>query len=211
MLLLGWVVYIYARRLGGEWGGLLCLSVYVSTPAFLTFGPLVHTDIAVTLFSLLTLWRFAEIWRDPTRQNAVLFALSFAGALLSKFTAGILLFAFVALALSTRFRAVPGQPATKPEARTWRRLRWRFTLQGILLAAIAVYLFYFIFSVNQPTGALYRLGHGAAAVPFRRLLMPPWLYLRGVAMVLITGSRPTFILGRSYPRCVVLFPRDFRI
>ncbi len=50
-LALGCAVYLYARRLGGVWGGLLCLSVYVSTPAFLTFGPLVHTDLAVTLFS----------------------------------------------------------------------------------------------------------------------------------------------------------------
>src|SRR5713226_3942556 len=50
-LALGCAVYLYARRLGGAWGGLLCLSVYVSTPAFLAFGPLVHTDLAVTVFS----------------------------------------------------------------------------------------------------------------------------------------------------------------
>jgi len=106
-------------------GGLLCLSVYVTAPAFLVFGPLVHTDIAVTLFSLITLWRFAEVWREPSRKNSVLFGLGFAGALLSKFTAGILLFAFVAFALSTRWRAVPGQPTHKAELRAWRRLRWR--------------------------------------------------------------------------------------
>src|SRR2546422_321841 len=111
MLVLGWVLYAYARRLGGNWGGLLCLSIYVSTPAFLTFGPLVHTDLAVTLF-------------------------------------------------------------------------------------------YFIFSLNQSSDVLYRLGHGSAAVPLRRLLMPPWLYLRGVLWVLITGSRPTFILGHAYPHGV---------
>jgi Dolichyl-phosphate-mannose-protein mannosyltransferase len=201
-LALGWVLYVYARRLGGNWGGLLSLSVYVSMPAFLAFGPLVHTDIAVTLFSLLALWRFAEIWQNPSRKNAALFGLSLAGALLSKFTAGILFFAFVAFALSTRWRAVPGQPLAKPEARAWRRLRWRVTLQGILWAAVAVYVFYFVFSLNQTSDVLYRLGHGSAAVPLRRLLMPPWLYLRGVLMVLISASRPTFILGHSYPHGV---------
>src|SRR5260370_32139550 len=46
-LVLGWVVYEYARRLGGNWGGLLGLSIYVSTPGFLAFGPLVPTDISV--------------------------------------------------------------------------------------------------------------------------------------------------------------------
>jgi hypothetical protein len=201
-LVLGWVLYVYARRLGGNWGGLLCLNIFVSTPTFLAFGPLVHTDIAVTLFSILTLWRFAEMCQNPDRKNAMLFALSLAGALLSKFTAGILFFAFVAMALSTRWRAVPGQPLAKPEARAWRRLRWRVTLQGILWAALIVYLFYFIFSLNQTTDVLYRVGHGSAAIPLRRLLMPPWLYLRGVLMVLITASRPTFILGHSYPHGV---------
>src|SRR5579863_4808381 len=103
-LALGWVIFLCARRIGGDWGGLLCLAIYVGTPAFLAFGPLVHTDISVTLFSLLTLWSFAEIWRDPSRKNSGTFALSLAGALLSKFTAGILFFAFVAFGLSTRWR-----------------------------------------------------------------------------------------------------------
>ena len=68
-LALGWVVYACGRRLGGTWGGLLCLSAYVSTPAFLAFGPLVHTDVAVTLFSLLALWTFAEVWCEPNRKR----------------------------------------------------------------------------------------------------------------------------------------------
>jgi hypothetical protein len=201
-LILGWVLFAYARKLGGDWAGLLCLSVYVSTPAFIAFAPLVHTDLAVTLFSLLALWRFAEIWQNPTRKNAVLFALCLAAALLSKFTAIILFFTFVAFALSTRWRAVSGQPIPKDELRAWRRLRWRFTLKGILWAAIIVYLFYFIFSMNQPTDALNRLGHGAATEPLRRILMPAWLYLRGLLLVLITGSRPTYILGHAYPHGV---------
>src|ERR1700686_4363042 len=201
-LILGWVLFVYARKLGGDWAGLLCLSVYVSTPAFIAFAPLVHTDLAVTLFSLLTLWRFAEIWQNPSRKNAVLFGICLAAALLSKFTAIILFFAFVAFALSTRWRAVSGQPVPKDELRAWRRIRWRFTLKGILWAAIFVYLFYFIFSMNQPTNALNRLAHGAATDPFRRILIPPWLYLRGVLIVLITASRPTYILGHGYPHGV---------
>jgi hypothetical protein len=201
-LALGGILFVYARRLGGNWGGLLCLTVYVSTPAFLTFGPLVHTDVAVTLFTLVTLWRFAEVWSEPNRRTALFLGLAFAGALLSKFTAGILLFVFVAFAWSTRWRPVPGQPTDKPELRAWRRLRWRFTLRGILWAALAVYVVYFILSLHQSTDVLDRLGHSAAWVPLRRLLMPPWLYLRGVLMVLITGSRPTFVLGHNYPHGV---------
>lgn len=197
-LALGWIVFLYGRQLGGDWAGLLCLSVYVTTPAFLTFGPLVLTDLAITLFSLLTVWRFADLWENPTKRHAFLFGMSFAGALLSKFTAGILLFVFVAFALSTRWLPLPGQPSNKAEAKAWRKLRWRFTRRGIVWAAIAVYVFYFIFSIRQSTDVLYLVGKGPAWIPLRRLLMPPWLYLRGIGWVLLTSNRPTFVLGHTY-------------
>ncbi|MGB6430384.1 MAG: glycosyltransferase family 39 protein, partial [Candidatus Acidiferrales bacterium] len=197
-LALGWIVFVYGRRLGGGWGGLLCLSLYVAMPVFLTFGPLVLTDLAITLFSLTTLWTFAGVWREPSRGNVMRFALNLAGALLSKFSAGILFFAFAAFTLSTLWRPVPGQPGTKPEARAWRRLRRRATWSGILWAALFVYVVYFILSLRQPTDSLDRLGHWPAAAILRRLLMPPWLYLRGLFMLAITSSRPTFILSHAY-------------
>ena len=211
-LALGWTVYAFARRLGGASGALLCLSVYVSMPVFLAFGPLVHTDLAMTLFSLLTLWTFAQVWQEPNRKNTLQFALSFAGALLSKFTAGILFFAFVAFALSLRWRPTPGQPENKAELREWRRARWRAVLKGILWASLIVYAFYFVFSWHQPTGALARLGNGPVALALRRLLFPPLVYLRGVFLVLITARRPTFILGHAYTHGVwFYFPVVFAL
>ncbi len=201
-LALGWTVFVYARRLGGDWAGLLCLTVYVSTPLFLTFGPLVLTDLAITFFSILTLWSFAEVWQEPNRRKVWLFALCLACALLSKFSAGILFFAFGLFALSTRWRPIPGQPRTKPEARSWRRRRWVATLKGVAAAALIVYVVYFVFSWNQTSDVLYLLGHGPAWVPVRRVLMPPWLYLRGILMLAGFFIRPTFILGQRYPHGV---------
>ncbi len=197
-LVLGWTIFACAKQLGGPWSGLLCLSVFVSTPAFIAFGPLVHTDIAVALFSLLTLWTFAGLWRDSSRRNVLLFGFSLAGALLSKFTAGILFFAFLAFILSLRLRPIPGHPTNKAEARDWHRPRWRATLKGICIAALAVYIFYFIFSWNQPTDVLARIGTGPIALAVRRLLFPPLLYLGGVLWVLLSSRRPTFILGNTY-------------
>ena len=106
-LVLGWVVFVQARRLGGDWGGLLCLAVYAATPLFLVFGPLVHTDIAVTLFTLLSLWAFANVWRSPTRAGWLVLGLCLAGALLSKFTAGLLFARHAA-------EEVAGQPRLPP-------------------------------------------------------------------------------------------------
>lgn len=115
-LLLGWVVFAYARNIGGDWGGLLCLAAYASTPTFIVFGPLVLTDLAIALFSLLTVWQLADLWREPCRKYALRFGLCLAGALLSKFSAGLLFFAFAAFALSYRFLPLPGLPRDKPES-----------------------------------------------------------------------------------------------
>ena len=211
-LALGWVVYAYALRIGGKWGGLLCLGVYVSSPSFLAFGPLVHTDLAVTLFSLLALWTFADVWQEPNRKNGLTFGLSLAGALLSKFTAGLLFLAFAAFGLSLRWRAVPGHPDNKAEAHEWRRMRRRAIFKGVLWAALTVYAFYFVFSWHQSTNVLDRLGISPVALILRRLLLPPLLYLRGLLRVLNTGIRPTLLLGHAYPHSVwFYFPVVFAL
>lgn len=197
-LVLGGCVFWCASRLGNAWGGLLCLAAFVTTPTFLVFGPLVLTDIAVTLFSLLTLWSFASMWRARSRRTLVPFGLFFAAALLSKFSAGLLLFGFLAFRLSLRFAPLSQMPTNPAELRSWRRLRGRYLWKGILLAAVTVYAVYFVLSWNQPTDTLQFLGHGTASLVFRRILMPPWIYLRGLFFFAVISSRPTFILGHSY-------------
>jgi hypothetical protein len=196
---LGWVVFACARRLGGDWGGLLCLGVYASTPVFLVFGPLVLTDVPITFFSLLAIWALARLWDNPDRNNTLLLALALGGALLTKFTAPILFLVFAAVALSTRWRPLAGQPAAKPDARDWRRLRWRAMRKATWWAAAVVYAVYFLLSWNQPLDIPGLAGHGPLLALLGRLLMPPWLVLRGLAWVLLTGNRPTFILGHAYP------------
>ena len=198
-LVLGLTLYIFASRLGGPWGGLLTLSAFATMPAFIAFGPLVITDIAVTLFWVLTIWQLPNLWRSPSWGTVVTFGLAMAGAMLSKFSAGLLLFVFIAFALSLRFKPLPEQPVEKIELRRWRRRAWRNIAKGTLFAAFFVYLFYLILSWNQPTDSFSVIPHFTTSLMVRRLLMPPWLYLRGLAaFVLSAGSRPTYILGRPY-------------
>jgi len=196
-VVLGWLIWAYATRLGGRWGGVLCLAVYVSTPLFLAFGPLVLTDTLVTLFSLLTLWCTANLWDRPGRGNVVRFALTLAGALLSKFTSGLLLFVMPALALTSHWRPLAQQPGSEAEARVWRRVRWRAMAGGIIAAAALAYVFYLVFSWNQPTGA-ESPQEGIVAALLGRALMPLGIYGHGVSAFLASAKRPTFLLGRFY-------------
>ena len=202
-LLLGLVLYIYGSRLGGAWGGLLCLSAFATMPAFIAFGPLVVTDIAVALFWVLTVWQLPNMWRSPTRGTVVKFGLALAGAFLSKFSSGLLFFVFVAFALSLRCKRLPEQPVEKTELRRWRRRAWRNLAKGTLWAALFVYIVYLVLSWNQPTDSFQIIPNFPASPLLRRLLMPIWIYLRGlIGFVVSAGSRPTFILGHPYPHGV---------
>lgn len=204
-LLLGIVLFLYGSRLGDAWGGLLCLCAYATVPAMLAFGPLVLTDIAIALFVLLTLWTFAGMWRSPSRSTILRFALALGGALLSKFSAGLLFFCFAAFILSLRWRPVAGQPTDEVELREWRRSRrWSLT-QGVLFAALFVYAVYFVLSWNEPTDSLNFLGHNVEALFLRRVLMPPWIYLRGLALFAFGSKAPGFILGHTYPHGIWFF------
>ena len=210
-LLLGLVVYWFGSRLGGIWGGLLCLSVYVSMPGFIAFGPLVITDIAIVLFWLLAVWQMPEMWHSPSRTTVVKFGLALAGALLSKFSSGLLFFAFIAVAVSLRWRGVPEQPVEKLARRAWRRRAWWNMLKATLWAALFVYSFYFIFSWGQPTDSFSLIPHFPPSALLRRILMPAWLYLGGIALFAVSaGSRSTYILGHAYSHGVwFYFPTLF--
>ena len=201
-LALGWAIFVYARRLGGIGGGLICLAAYVSAPVFLVFGPLVLTDIPIALFSVLTVWAFGNLWRSPDRTSIWLFTLSLSGAFLCKFSAPVLLLGVLTSGLTTRWMPLCDQPRAKAERKTWRRLRWRATGKGLLWTALLVYAFYFVFSWNQPTNGLDRIGGSVAGLMLRRLLLPPAIYLGGAVLVLFNFSRPSFLLGHAYPHGV---------
>jgi len=198
-LLLGLAIYVDGSRLGDSWGGPLCLCAYVSMPAFLAFGPLVITDIAIALFWVLAVWQLPEMWHSPSRWTVIKFGLALAGAFLSKFSSGLLFFVFVAVALSLRCRGVPEQPTDKAALRAWRRRAWRNMASATFWAALFVYVVYFVLSWNEPTDSFNIIPHFPASPLLRRLLMPLWKYLRGLlGFAFSAASRPTYILGHAY-------------
>src|SRR5260221_5711697 len=139
--------------------------------AFLAFGPLVITDIAIALFWLLAIWQLPEMWRTPSRWGVIKFGLALAGAFLTKFSSGLLFFVFVAFALSLRCRAVPEQPTDKAARPSWRRRAWRNLTKGTLWAALFVYLVYFVLSWNEPTDSFIVIAHFSASPVLLQLLI----------------------------------------
>ena len=204
LVLTGVVIYRYGERLVDGWGGAFALCWFATMPAFLAFGPLVITDTAGALFSLIALWSFANLWRDQSPRATRLFAVALALALLSKFSAGLLLFVFLAFPFVLRWFPMVGQPSGA-EFRSWWRCGWRLTRKAVLSAALLVYVVEFVLSWNQPTDLLKIIGGGWAALAFRRLLMPLVNYLGGVVFFALGASRPAYLFGHIYSHGIWFF------
>ncbi|MGB7759618.1 MAG: glycosyltransferase family 39 protein [Bryobacteraceae bacterium] len=200
----GLAIYRYGERLAGGWGGAFALCWFATMPAFLAFGPLVLTDTAVALFSMVALWSFATLWREQSRSATRRFALALTLALLSKFSAGLLLLVFVAFPFVLRWLPLAGQPAA-PEFRAWWRRGWRQTGKAVLGSALLIYGVEFVLSWNQPTDLLQIIGSGWAALALRRLLLPLVIYLGGVVMFAMGSIRPAYLFGHSYSHGVWYF------
>jgi 4-amino-4-deoxy-L-arabinose transferase-like glycosyltransferase len=209
-LVLGWLMYAIGRRIGGDWGGLLCLALYVTTPCVLTFGPLVITDLPLTLFFVAALWRMGALWADPSKKNSIWFALTLAGALLSKFTGLVLFPVMLVFLLYTRFRPGVDEPVDPAERKVWRKLRRRALWLGVFEAWVICYAVYLVLSLHEPLGWLSFLKGSWALL--RRPLLPILLYTIGIAFTLIGGSRATYLFGHVLPHGVpYYFPVVFLV
>jgi hypothetical protein len=226
-LLLGFLIFFMARSLAGPWGGALSLILFATSPFYLGWGPLVLTDIGLPLFVMASVWTFASLWSNPNRKNMWCFAVCLACALVSKFSALLLLPTFFLLWLYFRLFSRERLGADKEQTSAGRVngstlsgksfAIERNAILGIAVAGVLVYFFYaltcwhsdsaYIFSARARAFGTWGLA-GKIAVhvswflpkhPFlARLLNPLWLYLCGVLQVFAELSRTTYVLGKWY-------------
>jgi hypothetical protein len=94
------VLWLWGRRLLGEWGGLVPVLVFTNLPPVLAHAGLATMDMAIgagVCTAFYTFWRWME---EPTVRRSVLLGLGVALAILSKFSSVLLLpVGFIALAL----------------------------------------------------------------------------------------------------------------
>ncbi|HEX4997496.1 MAG TPA: glycosyltransferase family 39 protein [Terriglobia bacterium] len=196
-------VFFMARRLGGRAGGFLSLLVFITAPFFLAYGPLVLTDIGVAFFALQTVWTFASLWQSPTPARSALLALSLAGALLSKYSSGLIIPICIGLALFYWKRS-PGSAHTRRAA--------LLSLGALVSAAVIVYAVCAIAYWNTDTVSLLHFKYAKRPINavriaadvlgghpwLERLSFPPILYFLGVGATLRGMSRATYLLGKIY-------------
>jgi hypothetical protein len=134
-LLLVGSVYAAAREAFGAAGGLLAMTACVFNPLLLGHARLVTTDVPATALLFLAVIAFARSWEAPSWGKALALGILSGGAVAAKFSALILIPAFLLTAVVGLIREWPGSTPGSPERRRWAR---RAALLGT--AALTAYV-----------------------------------------------------------------------
>jgi hypothetical protein len=134
MLATGLLIFLWAKSLSNPGGGLLALAAWCFNPLALAYGHLVITDPGIALMLPLAVWMFSRFLESPRPRTAIVAGLACGGALLTKYTAIILIPIFGALTILAWWRTRFIARATHHE----RRQPARHVFSNLcLLAAVA--------------------------------------------------------------------------
>lgn len=214
---LGWLIFAWSRRLWGDAGGLLSLSLYVFSPNFLAHAPLATSDVSMTLALLAACGAW---WRHTRKLTAPSLLLSVAAVCLAtatKFSFVLLLPIFGLLAV-VRLRSAEPLTVGFGPARTiasWRgKLAWiagSAALHG-LAAGMAVWAvfgfrsgataeglpaqaeYFFSWSKVMPTAGFWRVFFTVG----REWHLLPDAFLNGFATVLYAAAERGAFLNGEY-------------
>ncbi len=114
------VVWLWGRRLLGEWGAAAAVFLFTNTPAVLAHAGLATMDMAVGAGVCTALYAFERWLEDPGWKRSLLFGVGLALALLTKFSS-ILLLPVCGAALIAMYRP-------KWRARNWAWIPVAFVL-----------------------------------------------------------------------------------
>jgi hypothetical protein len=100
-LFLGLLVFLWSRKLFGNTGGLLSLSLYAFSPNIIAFAGLATVDFGAALFNFTAIFSYWRYLRRPSRANLIISGITFGLAVATKYTNVILVPLFILLALCT--------------------------------------------------------------------------------------------------------------
>lgn len=214
-ILLGFFVFMWARELYGRKAGLFALALYVFDANIIAHSRFITTDlgVAATIFiNLYFLWKFLK---EPSKKGLLWVAITLAIALLTKFSAPILVVTYAIISLYLVIRPKPFEKGALIFTRffnsgTVRRFLGfliTFLLAG-LIALFIVWVVYIIQTINMPPDIYHRsidagidatgvrdILHKVANIPVLRALEH---YILGFLMVSqhATSGHMSFLLGQ---------------
>lgn len=199
-LLLGVYVYRWGKELYGFWAGVLGLALYCFNPMILTMSAIVNADIPVTTFGFIAVYYWWRHLREGRRRDLLLSGLHFGLALLSKYSAPLLLPVFVILGVASIYRRSPGPATTQRTfASSWRQVAGGMAVVCVLAGVMlwAGYGFETGFAAppeRRPHAVLDRLFaerpglHKASYFVAEHIPIPAPSYLKGTALLFMISK-----------------------
>ncbi len=150
-VLLGWQVFHWSRRLHGDVGAILSLSLFCFCPNLLAHSALITPDITLTCATVFTLFRLWRLARAPGARNLLQAGLGLGLLLLSKYTA--LLLVAVLITTDLVFRMSVGQIRWRQPASVWHSLRHWLILLAMGMAVVWAAYFFNFGTLTLPSGS----------------------------------------------------------
>jgi len=148
LLLLGWLIFHWAKKLGGNFAGLLSLFIFSFSPTFIAHGRLVTTDVGAALGTIIATYFYLNFLKSPKKSNILLAGISLGIALLLKFSCVILIPFFILITLIYSFI-----PKEKFSFKFAFKNLLKYSLLFILVSAIAALVIWPVYEyhlINYP-------------------------------------------------------------
>jgi len=91
LLLTGWFIFFWVRKLGGNKPALLALTLFSFSPSFLAHGRLVTTDVAAVFGFLIATFFWLKFLKNPSGKNIFIAGIMFGIAMCLKFSLVLLI------------------------------------------------------------------------------------------------------------------------
>jgi hypothetical protein len=196
---LGFLIFLWSKRMFGGPSGLIALALWCFMPVFLGNGTLVTTDMALTLFYFSTLFVFWKWWQiDPKnlRQKALwaaLFGISTGLLLASKYSAAIV---FPVLGMILAYKLLTGGKFRNPVLQT------AVYLSAILAVLLLVFQFNSLseYYVKGFRNILKLVGQGRSSFLMGKYSTTGWLEYFPIVFLIKTPIGFLLILLLSFFR-----------
>jgi hypothetical protein len=132
-VLLGLVIFLWSKELFGTASALYALFLWSFSPIFLAHGTLITTDMALALFYTAVMYMFWRWTRNDNLKNTLLFSLSLALLLASKYSSVVI---FAVIGLITLYYYLIGAVKTS-------RFIKLFAVSGIIIFVILELIYQF--------------------------------------------------------------------
>lgn len=214
-VLLGLMIFVWSRELGGTIAGLIALTLYAFDPNVIAHNHYVTTDLGSAAFIFASFFFFVRFLKNPTARAILYSGVFLALAELAKFSAVLL---FPIFGLFTLLYALSKEQSPADTRSAWRfRVRhlWQYLLGyagSVIICFFVIWLLYLGNTWNMPgeklvaladfslgqKNAFAQLAHSiVVTMSGHPLLKPLAEYFLGVFMVFsrVAGGNTHYFLG----------------